>query len=102
MVSVRRFKKSTNIIFLVDIGSPLVYLYQEALEKLEFSNRIPSSFEILFREMAFPASIIPKDIDGRPGQFQDVNLIGSSFLSESRAVSLVDYQKNEITISFHY
>ena len=101
VVSSKVFKKDINVIFLVDTGSPHMYLCEKAMEKLGFNDQIPPSFEILFRGMVFPASVSPKVMpDGRVGQFQDVNLIGSSFLTKSRALLLADYEKNEMSITF--
>jgi hypothetical protein len=78
-----------------------MYLCEKAMEKLGFTDHFPQSFEILFNGMAFPASISPKIMpDGRAGQFPDINLMGSSFLTKSRALLLADYEKNEVSITF--
>lgn len=101
VVSSKRFKKDINVIFMVDTSSPHMFLCERAMEELGFSDNVPQSFEILFRGMAFPASLTPKIMpDGRAGQFKDVNLIGSSFLTKSRALLLADYGNNEISITF--
>lgn len=102
VVSSKRFKKEVNVIFLVDTASPHTYLCEKAMEKLGFTDHVPPYFEILFRGHTFNASISPKTTpDGRTGQFQEINLIGASFLSSSRALLSVDYGGLEMSITFH-
>lgn len=102
VVSSKVHKSPRNIIFLVDSGSPHLYLCEKAMEALGFSDHIPRSFDITFDGLSYPAEVSPKVMpDGRPGHFQDINLIGSSFLSKARCTALLDYPNNEVTLTFN-
>ena len=71
------------------------------MEALGFHDNIPSAFDVLFRGVAYSANISPKVMpDGRPGNFQDINLVGSIFLAKARCALLVDYMENEVTLTF--
>lgn len=99
VISSKRYKIPRNIIFLVDTGSPHLYLCKAALEALGFLENIPTTFDILFRNIAFEASVSPEIMpDGREGHFRDVNLIGSSFLTKARAKLHMDYAHNEFSL----
>ncbi len=101
VISSKVHKRPRNIIFLVDSGSPHLYLCENAMEALGFSDHLPKSFDIVFEGMSYPADVSPKVLpDGRTGHFQDINLIGSSFLSKARCTVLLDYPNNEVTLSF--
>ena len=80
---------------MFDTGSPHMFLYERAMEKLHFTDHVPPSFEILFRGMASPASISQKNIpDGRASQFHDINS-----LTKSRATLSADYENNEMSVT---
>ena len=100
-ISSKRYKKCINIIFLVDTGSPYLYICEQALEALGFTENIPKSLDVVYRDTHHIASISPKFLpDGRQGHFQDINLIGSGFLKTLSANLFVDYRNNEVTIEF--
>lgn len=101
VVSSVRFKKRINVIFLVDTGSPCLYLCQQALEALGFTDNIPSTFGLVFNERTYQANMSPlMQKDGRKGLFHDINLIGASFLSKSNATLIVNYNDDKVTLSF--
>lgn len=101
VVSSKKYKKGINIIFLVDTCSPHVFICEQALEALGFSENIPKSVDVVFRDATFAASMSPKlTLDGRQGHFHDINLIGSSFLKSALAHLVVDYRSNEVIIKF--
>lgn len=100
-ISSKRFKKWINVIFLVDTGSPHLYICEQALEALGFNENIPRTLDVVYRDTTFSASISPKlTQDGRQGHFQDINLIGAGFLKTALANLVVDYRNNEVTIEF--
>jgi hypothetical protein len=103
VVASKRHKQQRNIIFLVDTGSPHLYLCERALEALGFSENIPKTFDISFRGMSFEASMSPRFMpDGRDGHFRDINLIGSNFLTKAGATLHVNYADNELCIEFRH
>ena len=85
----------------MDTGSPHLYICEQALEALGFTENIPKTLDVLHRDTTFSASISPKLLpDGRQGHFQDIDLIGSGFLRSALANLTVDYRNNEVTIEF--
>ena len=101
VISSKVHKRPRNIVFLVDSSSPHLYLCDKAMEALGFSDHIPKSFDIVFNGMSYPADISPKLLpDGRAGNFQDINLIGSNFLSKAHCTVVLDYPNNEVTLTF--
>jgi hypothetical protein len=100
-ISSKKYKKLIKIIFLVDTGSPHLYICEKALEALGFIENIPKTLDIVYRDTTFSASVSPKFTpDGRQGHFQNINLIGSGFLKTALANLIVDYRNNEVTIEF--
>ena len=89
VVASQRHKKPINIIFLVDTGSPHLYICEGALAKL------PKTFGISFGDTSFEANMSPKE-----GHFKDINLMGSSFLTKTNATLTVNYSMNELSILF--
>ena len=89
VVASQRHKKPINIIFLVDTGSPHLYICEGALAKL------PKTFGISFGDTSFEANMSPKE-----GHFKDINLMGSSFLTKTNATLTVNYAMNELSILF--
>ena len=101
IVASKHYKKFVEIIFLVDTGSPHLYLCDIALQAMGFQENIPADFDILFRGMTFPASISPKTLpDGRPGNYHDINLIGSNFLKVAGGELSVNYPSGDVQIQF--
>lgn len=85
----------------MDTGSPYLYISEQALEALGFTENIPKSLDVAYRDTHHIASISPKFLpDGRQGHFQDINLIGSGFLKTLSANLIVDNRNNEVTIEF--
>ena len=89
VVASQRHKKPINIIFLVDTGSPHLYICEGALAKL------PKTFGISFGDTSFEANMSPRE-----GHFKDINLMGSSFLTKTNATLTVNYAMNELSILF--
>ena len=58
VVASKRHKKPINIIFLVDTGSPHLYICEGALAKLGFTENIPKTFDISFRNMSLEAILL--------------------------------------------
>lgn len=101
VVSAKRFKTPVNVIFLVDTGSPCLYLCQKAMEALGFSDAIPYTFDLRFRDRVYEAVMSPlKQLNGKDGHYHDINLIGATFLTNSRALLTIDYMENDVTLSF--
>ncbi|KAJ3221067.1 hypothetical protein HK099_003805 [Clydaea vesicula] len=92
-----KHKRFINVIFLVDTGSPYLYICEKAMNALGFSDHCPETFDITFRDMTFEAVVSPlKQPNGEDGHYKDINLIGASFLSKVRAKFIVDYKINEV------
>ena len=101
IVASKRHNKWLNIVFLVDTGSPHLYLSENALVELGFNENIQQSFHILFRGRYFEASISPKFLDdGRKAHFPDINLIGSSFLRAAECRLDINYHALEVIMNF--
>ncbi len=97
-----KFKKFVNVIFLIDTGSPCLYICQQAMEALGFNDNITETFDITCQGMSFEAVMSPlKQRDGRDGHYSDINLIGATFLSKSRAKLSVDYKLNLVELEFN-
>lgn len=100
-ISSKKNKKWINLIFLVDTGSPHLYVCEQALKALGFTGNVPKTLDAVYRDTTFSASISPKYTpDGMQGHFQDINLIGSAFLRSAHPNLIVDYRNNELTIEF--
>jgi len=101
IVSIKPYFKKRNITFLLDTGSPHLYLCEQALTELGFVENIPKTFDLIFRDKSYAASVSPIVLpDGRTGNFKDINLLGSNFLKVSNGVVLINYPDNELTITF--
>ncbi|KAJ3391662.1 hypothetical protein HDU92_008911 [Lobulomyces angularis] len=97
-----KHKRFINVIFLVDTGSPYLYICEKAMNALGFSDQCPETFDITFRDMTFEAVMSPlKQPNGEDGHYKDINLIGASFLSKVRAKFIVDYKINEVVLEFN-
>ena len=101
VVSSPRFKKKLNVIFLVDTGSPSLYVCETAMKALGFTDNIPGTFDILFRNITHTAVVSPTTVDGKDGHYKDINLIGATFLTKMRAEVILDYRANLVTLSFN-
>lgn len=95
VVSTKRFKKLVNVIFLVDTGSPCLYLCEQAMEALGFKDNMPETFEMMFEGVPYEAVMSPKT-----GHYHDINLIGASFLSLTHACVTVDYLEKIVDVDF--
>ncbi len=95
VVSSKRFKRSVNVIFLVDTGSPSLYICEEAMKKLGFKDHVPQTFELLFNGQVHEACMSPQN-----GHYKDINLIGASFLKATRAMVGIDYNSNSLVLTF--
>ena len=101
VVSSKRFKKQVNIIFMVDTVSPCLYVCQNAMESLGFSDSIPETFDLMFRGKAHQAVLSPmKSPCGEEGRYHDINLIGATFLSKTCAKLDFDYGSNSVKMVF--
>ena len=101
VVSSKKHRKNINVIFLVDSGSPCLYLCQPAMEALGFSDHIPKTFSMVFNGTVYEAVMSPLVLeDGKGGHFSELNLIGATFLSKSKAKLLIDYSENAVTLNF--
>eukprot|EP00835_Amoeboradix_gromovi_P002608 NODE_151_length_17042_cov_0.275925.p6 type:complete len:257 gc:universal NODE_151_length_17042_cov_0.275925:4934-4164(-) len=78
--------KAINVIFIIDTGSPVLYICETAMKALGFHNVFPDSFDIKFRDGGYKVEKSPKD-----SHFEQLNLIGSSFLVTARADLAINY-----------
>jgi hypothetical protein len=84
-----------NIIFLVDTGSPVTYLCQEAMESLigKDSNLPETLFVEIHTDEAIQTHISPKD-----SHFADVNVLGMDFLYENRVFPAPNWTKKTFSL----
>ena len=99
VVSSARYNKFVNVIFFVDTGCPSLYVSEQAMKALGYSDNIPNSFQMNFSDQNFTAHISPLvTSNGTPGHFKDVNVLGASFLRQIRSTLTLDYVKLTFTI----
>jgi hypothetical protein len=85
-----------NIIFLIDTGSPVSYLSENAFKHLlpEDTN-IPDSLKCCIQtERVIQCHLSPKD-----KHFSDVNVLGMDFMSEHELSILVDYSSKSFELT---
>ena len=98
LVCRRRTKSDSptrNIIFLIDTGSPVTYLCQEAMEALvgKDCNFPQTLFVEIHTEEAVQTHISPKD-----SHFADVNVLGMDFLSKNRVFPIPNWTKESFIL----
>jgi hypothetical protein len=79
---------SVNIIFLIDTGSPVSYLSEQAFKTLLFpDSHIPQSINVMIQtERVIECHLSPKD-----KHFADVNVLGMDFMVKNHLSILVNY-----------
>ena len=101
-IASKKFQKFINVIFMIDTGSPCLYICKQAMTALGFSDHMPQRFDVLCADMAFEAAMSPlRQADGRDGNYCDLNLIGSTFLKKARANLSVDYKMNTVELKLN-
>jgi hypothetical protein len=93
VVASKRYKKNVNVIFMVNTTSHCLYLSENTMRVLGFGDPIPATFDLIFRGRTYEANVSPPKIS-------DINIIGASFLRDSRAVLDIDYNDNCLSLSF--
>ena len=117
IVSSKKYNKYVNIIFIIDTTSPSLFVSQQAMKALGFSDHFPSTFDLAFQDKVYEAVMSPplptttatlpvhtldEGSEGSDGRgFSDINLIGASFLSKSHAKMVIDYCQNTVKLSFN-
>jgi hypothetical protein len=94
VISSKRHNKQVNVIFLVDTGSPNLYISEQAMHALGFTDNIPKTFEVYVGDNLYEAFMSPMT------HYHDINLIGASFLSAARAKIICDYHSRTLELSF--
>jgi hypothetical protein len=81
---------SVNIIFLIDTGSPVTYLCQEAMEALiGKGSHLPQALYVeIHSEKAVEAYLSPKG-----SHFTDVNVLGMNFIMDNEVYPRLDFVK---------
>jgi hypothetical protein len=85
-----------NVIFLVDTGSPVTYLCQEAMEALtlkKYSNLPQTLFVKIHSEKAIQTHISPRD-----SHFADVNVLGMDFIVKNRVYPRLDFDEETFSL----
>jgi hypothetical protein len=100
LVCKRQSKNSTpsvNIIFLIDTGSPISYLSEQAFKALlPPDSHIPQSINVMIQtERVIQCHLSPRD-----KHFSDVNVLGTDFLVENGVTLIADYfdKKCQLTL----
>jgi hypothetical protein len=98
----KRFEKPRNIIFLIDSGSPCLYICDLAMRALGFNDATPPIFHVLFGGETHEAVMSPLlQADGiTQGHYRDINLIGATFLRAMRAKVILDYKNLSCQLVF--
>ena len=93
VVETTRFRKAVNIIFIVDTGSPSLFISENAMRALGFNDFSQQVFQVKIGGHVYEAN-------QSHSHFADVNLIGASFLARARALLLVDYKDLKVELKF--
>lgn len=93
VVETTRFRKAVNIIFIVDTGSPSLFISKNAMRALGFNDVSQQVFQVRIGGDVYEAN-------QSHSHFADVNLIGASFLARARASLLVDYKDLKVDLDF--
>ena len=111
VASSKKYNKHVNIVFMIDTTSPSLYVSQQAMKALGFSDNLPGTFDLSFQDKVYEAVMSPPlpstattlhggSVGSEERGFHDINLIGASFLSKSHAKMLIDYSQNTVKLSF--
>lgn len=94
VISSTKYKKPINIIFLVDTGSPCLYICETAMKALGFNENIPQTFliEVGGIDGTYEAVMSPLITDGKDGHYKDINLLGATFLLQADATVTLNYK----------
>ncbi len=84
-------KGKVNVFFIVDTGSPHVFISQSTFIALGYSQMAPSQAELIVHGFSHPVFL-------SVNHFAEVNLIGASFLSKIRGQVQIDYLKRKCLI----
>ena len=84
-----------NIVFLIDTGSPVTYLCQEAMESLigKDCNLPQTLFVKIHSDKAILTHLSPKD-----SHFSDVNVLGMDFIVKNRVYPRLDFDEETFTL----
>lgn len=74
--------------------------YDHQSTTLGFTDNIPGTFDLLFRGRTYEAVMSPLKHNGQIGHYHDINLIGATFLTDSRTKLTIDYNEKNITMEF--
>ncbi|KAJ3276895.1 hypothetical protein HDV01_002950 [Terramyces sp. JEL0728] len=80
-----------NVVFLIDTGSPVSYLSENAFKSLlPPHSHIPQSIDVMIQtERVIECHLSPKD-----KHFADVNVLGMDFMTKNSLSILVNYDKD--------
>lgn len=80
---------------MLNTGSPVTYLCQEAMESLigKDSNLPQTLFVRIHSEKVIQTHISPKD-----GHFADVNVLGMDFIVKNRVYPRLDFDENTFSL----
>jgi len=88
--------KYINVIFLVDTGSPTVFICQSTWEQfLPKNSNLPDNAKVKMRKEPLTVHLSPVG-----GIFGDINVLGASFLRHHRCGLFVDYSELTCKLNF--
>lgn len=90
-----RFNVPINVTFLIDTGSPFVYVSEETMTALGFADYIPDAFNGLVHGSSLTINMSPVT-----SHFKDVNVLGAAFLLETHANLRVDYRDKTVMLDW--
>ena len=85
---------SITILFLFDTGSPSTYLREDTLSKIGFIENIPRSTKVDLHGTTM-------DVYKSHGHFANVDLLGQDFMRKSNCIIQLNYQKEQVNLSFN-
>lgn len=94
VISTTRFKKAVNIIFIIDTGSPCLYICERAMTALGYTDLQPPEFKVVIGTTGFTAH-------RSHNHFADVNLIGAAVYKAFKAKLEIDYNTEEVMMEFN-
>lgn len=88
-------KKTLNVFFLVDTGSPHTYLSMTTIETFSVSDYVPESLRVKIHDLEV---IMPVHVCPRNSHYADINILGADFLSRNHMAIHIDYKRGIITV----
>lgn len=88
-------KKSLNVFFLIDTGSPHTYLSNTTIKELGIVDSVPESFKATVHGIVMPTV----HLSPLNSHYSDINIIGTDFLSRKSFRLEIDYGVTSVKLT---